>query len=148
VRFVEVVLDGWDTHTDNFNATKALMGTLDPGLSALIGDLSARGLLDETLVVCMGEFGRTPTINEGTGRDHWSDAFSAVLAGGGVRGGTVIGATDPKGAEVKDRPVTVPDLFATLLNAFGVDGAKTYMTPEGRPIKLSEKGKVVPELFS
>ncbi|GAC1471073.1 MAG: DUF1501 domain-containing protein [Isosphaeraceae bacterium] len=148
VRFVEVSLDGWDTHADNFNATTTLMGQLDPAFAALVNGLSQRGLLDETLIVCMGEFGRTPEINGGQGRDHWSDAFSAVLAGGGIRGGQVIGSSDPKGATVKDRPVTVPDLFATLLSAFGVDGTKSYQTPEGRPIKLVEKGKVVQELFS
>ena len=148
VRFVEVTLDGWDTHADNFTDTAAMMARLDPGLAALVAGLSGRGMLDETLVLCMGEFGRTPTINGTNGRDHWSEAFSAVLAGGGVRGGQVIGSTDDKGASVKDRPVTVPDLFATLLSAFGVDGSKSYQTPEGRPIKLAEKGKVVAELFS
>ncbi|MDR3635654.1 MAG: DUF1501 domain-containing protein [Isosphaeraceae bacterium] len=148
VRFVEVVLDGWDTHSDNFNTTKSLMGKLDPALSSLVGDLSERGLLDETLVVCVGEFGRTPEINETSGRDHWSDAFSAVLAGGVIRGGMALGSTDATGAAVKDRPVPVPDLFATLLSAFGIDGTKTYTTPEGRPIKLSDKGQVVRELFS
>ena len=148
VRFVEVTLDGWDTHEDNFNATGALLAKLDPALAALIAGLSERGMLDDTLVLCMGEFGRTPTINGGGGRDHWSDVFSAVLAGGGVRGGQVIGSSDEKGAMVKDRPVTVPDLFATMLSACGVDGTKTYQTPEGRPIKLAENGKVVGELFS
>jgi uncharacterized protein (DUF1501 family) len=147
VRFVEVSLDGWDTHADNFNASTALMAKLDPAFAALVSSLAERGLLDETLVICMGEFGRTPTINPSSGRDHWSEAFSAVLAGGGIRGGQVIGSTDEKGASVKDRPVTVPDLFATLLAAFGVDGSKSYTTPEGRPIKLAEKGRVVNELF-
>ena len=148
VRFVEVSLDGWDTHSDNFNGTAALLAKLDPAFSALVAGLSERGLLDETLVICMGEFGRTPTINGTGGRDHWSEAFSAVLAGGGIRGGQVFGSTDDKGASVKDRPVTVPDLYATLLSAFGVDGAKPYKTQEGRPIKLAEKGRVVGDLFS
>src|SRR5262249_12293153 len=87
VRFVEITLDGWDTHADNFNSVAALSKQLDGGLSGLIGDLAERGLLKETLVLCMGEFGRTPTINADNGRDHWSDAFSVVLAGGGVAGG-------------------------------------------------------------
>ena len=147
VRFVEVTLDGWDTHEDNFNATGALLAKLDPALAALIAGLSERGLLDETLVLCMGEFGRTPTINGNGGRDHWSESFSALLAGGGVRGGQVIGSSDDKGAQVKERPVTVPDLFATLLSACGIDGTKAYQTPEGRPIKLAENGKIVSELF-
>ena len=148
VRFVEVTLDGWDTHSDNFSATSALLAKLDPAFAALVTGLSERRMLDETLVVCMGEFGRTPTINDNGGRDHWSEAFSAVLAGGGIRGGQAFGSSDEKGATVKDRPVTVPDLFATLLSAFGVDGSKTYQTPEGRPIKLADKGRVVSELFS
>jgi uncharacterized protein (DUF1501 family) len=148
VRFVEVGLDGWDTHADNFNATAALMAKLDPAFAALVAALDERGLLDDTLVICLGEFGRTPTINPGNGRDHWSEVFSAALAGGGVRGGRAIGASDEKGAAVKDRPVTVPDLFATLLWAFGVDGARPHTTPEGRPIKLTERGTVIRELFS
>src|SRR5262249_36843260 len=148
VRFVEVTLDGWDTHADNFNQVKALEEQLDPAFAALLGDLADRRLLDETLVLCMGEFGRTPAINGQNGRDHWSDAFSVVLAGGGVQGGRVIGATDAKGEQVTDRPVTVPDLYASLLSAFGVDGNKVYRSPGGRPIKLAAKGKVVQELFS
>jgi uncharacterized protein (DUF1501 family) len=148
VRFVEVTLDGWDTHADNFSTTKSLMVRLDPPFAALVGALSERGMLDDTLVVCMGEFGRTPTINENAGRDHWSGAFSAVLAGGGVRGGQVLGSSDETGATVKDRPVTVPDLYATLLSAFGVDGSRSYQTPEGRPIKLADKGRIARELFS
>src|SRR5208283_4619644 len=97
-----------------------------------------------TLVLCMGEFGRTPVINPQNGRDHHSDAFSAVLAGGGIRGGQVIGATD---AKVRDRPVTVPDLYASLLSAFGIAPNKQYRTPEGRPIKLADKGKVIEGLL-
>jgi uncharacterized protein (DUF1501 family) len=148
VRFVEVMLDGWDTHTDNFNQVAALLKQLDPAFAALTADLADRRLLDDTLVLCLGEFGRTPEINGDKGRDHWSQAFSAVLAGGGVRGGQVYGATDDKGAEVKDRPVGVPDLYATLLKAFGIDGTKTYRTPGGRPIKLADKGKIVEGLFA
>jgi hypothetical protein len=147
VRFVEVMLDGWDTHADNFTAVAALSKQLDTGFAALVSDLAERGLLKDTLVVCMGEFGRTPQINAMNGRDHWSEAFSVVLAGGGVRGGQALGSTDAKGEQVKDRPVKVPDLYATLLDAFGVDGTKQYRTPEGRPIRLAEKGKVVTELF-
>jgi uncharacterized protein (DUF1501 family) len=147
VRFVEITLDGWDTHADNFNAVAALSKQLDTGFAALVSDLADRGLLKDTLVVCMGEFGRTPTINAQQGRDHWSEAFSAVLAGGGIAGGQVVGSTDARGEQAKARPITVPDLYTTLLAAFGVDGTKQYRTPEGRPIRLAEKGKVVPELF-
>jgi len=148
VKFVEVQLDGWDTHGDNFNGVANLAKVLDPTLSALIRDLSDRGLLNDTLVLCMGEFGRTPKINEQQGRDHWSEAFSVLLAGGGVKGAQVIGQTDEKGEQVKDRPVTIPDYFATLLSSLGIDPAKQYRTPGGRPIKLADKGKVVTELFS
>jgi uncharacterized protein (DUF1501 family) len=148
VRFVEITLDGWDTHTDNFTAVEALSKQLDTGFAALVGDLKERGLLKDTLVLCMGEFGRTPQINAQNGRDHWSEAFSVVLAGGGIRGGQVVGATDAQGEQVKERPVTVPDLYATLLAAFGLDGTRQYRTPEGRPIRLADKGKVVKELFA
>jgi hypothetical protein len=147
VRFVEVTLDGWDTHQDNFNQVAGLLGRFDPAFAALTGDLADRGLLEKTLLVCLGEFGRTPQINGDKGRDHWAEAFSAVLAGGGVRGGQAFGATDEQGARVKEAPVGVPDLYATLLAAFGVDGARAYRTPEGRPIKLADKGKVVAGLF-
>jgi uncharacterized protein (DUF1501 family) len=119
---------------------------LDTPFAALLKDLAERGLLGQTLVLCLGEFGRTPKINEQNGRDHWSDAFSAVVAGGGVRGGQVLGASDAKGEQVKDHPVTVPDLYATLLSALGVDGKKTYRA-QGRPIRLADKGTVVKELF-
>jgi hypothetical protein len=147
VRFVEVTLDGWDTHADNFTGVANLSKQLDRGFAALIRDLAERGLLKDTLVVCMGEFGRTPTINAQNGRDHWSEVFSAVLAGGGIKGGQVIGASNAEGAAAKERPVTVPDLYATLLATCGINGKTQYRTPEGRPIRLVEKGKVVTELF-
>jgi uncharacterized protein (DUF1501 family) len=148
VRFVEVTLDGWDTHNDNFTGVEALCKQLDPSLAALTGDLATRGLLDETLVLCMGEFGRTPAINPQNGRDHWSEAFSILMAGGGIKGGQVIGATDEKGEKVKDNPITIPDLYASILTAFGIDPTFTYHTPTGRPIKLAGKGTVVKQLFS
>jgi uncharacterized protein (DUF1501 family) len=147
VRFVEVTLDGWDTHADNFNQVEKLLNELDPALASLLTDLSERSRLDDTLVICMGEFGRTPTINDQKGRDHWSEAFSVLLAGGGIGGGQVIGETDAKGEQVKERPITVPDLYATLLKTCGFEGNKTYRTPDGRPIKLADKGKVVKELL-
>jgi uncharacterized protein (DUF1501 family) len=147
VRFVEVVLDGWDTHADNFNQVTALCGQLDPALSGLIADLSDRDLLDQTLVLCMGEFGRTPTINGDNGRDHWSDSFSAMLAGGGIRGGVVLGKSDEKGEQPAERPVTIPDLYATLLTTCGVDPRHQFRTREGRPIRLADKGTAVAELL-
>jgi len=147
VRFIEIRTGGWDTHGDNFNQVQTLSAPLDAALSGLISDLAQRGLLDQTLVACFGEFGRTPTINGDNGRDHWSDVFSAVLAGGGVAGGKVVGASDEQGAAVKDRPVSVPDLHASLFSAFGIDPARQYTTPDGRPIHLTNKGSVVSELF-
>jgi uncharacterized protein (DUF1501 family) len=146
VRFVELRLGGWDTHADNFNQVQALAGPLDAGLSALVADLDSRGLLSQTLVVCLGEFGRTPQINGDNGRDHWSDVFSCVMAGGGLAVGQAVGASDAEGAQVKDRPVTIPDLHATLLTTLGVDPAKQYTTPDGRPIRLTNGGKTVKEL--
>lgn len=147
VRFVEVELGGWDTHANNFNETRERCGTLDPAFASLLRDLEKRELLEKTLVVCMGEFGRTPEINGQNGRDHWARAFSAAVAGGGVAGGRVIGATDAGGFEVKQRPVQVQDLFATIFRCFGLNPKKTYRTPNGRPIKLVENGKPVDELF-
>jgi hypothetical protein len=147
VKFVEVALDGWDTHADNFNAVASLCGQLDAPFAALLSDLAARGLLSETLVLCLGEFGRTPTINGNNGRDHWSDAFSAVVAGGGVQGGRMIGATDERGEQVADRPISIPEFYATLLALFGVEPGREYRTPEGRPIRLVTGEKTVPELL-
>ncbi|HEV3027861.1 MAG TPA: DUF1501 domain-containing protein, partial [Planctomycetota bacterium] len=119
--FVEVSLGGWDTHVDNFKSLEPLLGTLDLGFSGLLGDLRCRGLLSSTLVVWMGEFGRTPLINRQKGRDHYGQAFTVALAGGGIAGGRVVGKTDPEGFEIVQDPVTVPDLFATILRAMGSD---------------------------
>ncbi len=146
-RFVEIVLEGWDTHGDNFAQVEALSGQLDPGLAGLLGDLAQRGMLEETLVICMGEFGRTPTINAQTGRDHWSDAFGALVAGGRIQPGRVIGATDPAGGTVQDRPVTIPEFYDTLLTSCGVDGHIQLRSPDGRPIRLVDKTTPVGELL-
>ncbi|MBI4575708.1 MAG: DUF1501 domain-containing protein [Planctomycetes bacterium] len=143
---VEVVLGGWDTHQDNFTRTAALSGQLDAGLSALLADLASRELLGRTLVVCLGEFGRSPAINASEGRDHHPAAWSALLAGGPVRGGTVVGATDPEGAAVVERPVTVPDLMATVAVALGLDPAGENWSPSGRPFKVSDGGTPVAEV--
>ena len=147
VRFVEVSLDGWDTHENNFEQVKKLSGTVDAGMSNLLKELNDRGLLKDTLVLWMGEFGRTPEVNGAKGRDHHSKAFSAVIAGGGTSGGRAIGKTDATGTEVAERPVTIPDLFVTLFQSLGFDPAHQFDTPGGRPIKLVEKGAAVGELF-
>ena len=148
VRFVEVVLDGWDTHQDNFTRTQRLMGTLDPAMATLLKDLRERDLLRSTLVLWMGEFGRTPVINTNDGRDHWPQVWDAVMAGGGVRGGIAYGQTDETGSRVVDKPVSVPDFFATVATLLGMDPARTYMTPIGRPIAITDHGRPVPELIA
>jgi hypothetical protein len=147
VPFVEVTLGGWDTHDDNFARVKNLCGTLDQGMSALLDDLSSRGLLSSTLVLWMGDFGRTPRINEKGGRDHFPACSSALLAGGGVRGGQVIGSTDQNGAEVRDRPVTVPDLYRTVAQVLDVNADKQRVAPSGRPIKTVNGGQLIEGLL-
>ena len=143
VKFVEVTLDGWDTHQDVFGRTKKLMGTLDPAMSALLDDLKRRGIANSTLVVWMGDFGRTPTINGNDGRDHYPNAWSAVLAGAGIRGGTVHGQTDENGAKVVKDPVTVPNLLATVATTLGLDPNDVAQSPAGRPISLTDGGQPV-----
>jgi uncharacterized protein (DUF1501 family) len=140
VPFVEVTLDGWDTHQNNFNGVKQLCGVLDPAWSTLMDDLGERGRLDGTLLVCMGEFGRTPKINKQNGRDHFPDAWSVVLAGGGIRGGQAYGRTGKDGMKVEERPVGVPDLLATVCAALGIDHEKQNPSNVGRPIRIVEKG--------
>jgi hypothetical protein len=147
VRFVEVTLDGWDTHEDNFGRVKALCGALDPAMSALLRDLADRSRLDRTLVLWMGEFGRTPRISGDDGRDHHPSAFSAVLAGGGIRGGVVVGQTDEDGEKVVSDKVAVADLFATIASRLGLDPHETTQAPNGRPVSLTDGGLVVEKLL-
>jgi uncharacterized protein (DUF1501 family) len=147
VKFVEVVLDGWDTHQNDFERTRKLMAALDPAFAALLDDLGVRKLLGRTLVACMGEFGRTPRINANDGRDHWPAAWSAVLAGGGIRGGIVQGATDDDGAKVVRDATTVPDLLATMAVQLGLDPAHTEVSPAGRPISVTDDGTPIRALL-
>ena len=147
VTFVEVALGNWDTHQDNNSATQNLCGQLDQPFAYLIEDLKQRGLLDRTLVVWMGEFGRTPRINPRNGRDHYPRAFSAAIAGAGVRTGQVLGATGPGGDEVTGSPVTEKDWFQTIYTALKIDPQKENMSPIGRPIKLVDGGSVVKPLL-
>ena len=146
VPFTEVTLNGWDTHEDNFERVKTLSANLDQGMSALLDDLQQRGLLAQTLVIWMGDFGRTPRINEKGGRDHHPGASSVLLAGGGVKVGQVIGSTDDDGAQVRDRPVTVPDLYRTVAHLLGIDCDKSRTSPAGRPIKSVDAGALLTEL--
>ncbi|RIK78333.1 MAG: DUF1501 domain-containing protein [Planctomycetota bacterium] len=147
VTFVEVSSRGWDTHQNNFELVRNLCGQIDRPAAQLIADLKQRGMLEKTLVIWMGEFGRTPQINPRGGRDHFPRAFSVALAGGGVRGGQVIGATNDAGTEVADRPVTVADLFRSVYHALGIDPDHENTSGIGRPIKLVDGGEVVQELF-
>lgn len=156
VPFVSVLNTGWDTHEglvlqlrDGYAGAKVGVGlvpTFDQAFSALIEDLSDRGLLDETLVIAMGEFGRTPKLNTRGGRDHWPRVFSAVLAGGGVPGGQIIGASDRVGESPRDNPVTPNDLARTIYTLLGVDPDRELHTADGRPVPINQSGKVVREL--
>jgi hypothetical protein len=148
VAFVEVTLGGlnggafgWDTHNDNFNQVKNLCQMLDPAWATLMGDLKERGLLDDTLIVWMGEFGRTPNI-EGTGRNHFPNAWSTVLAGGGIKGGQAVGKTGADGMRVEERAVSVQDFLATVCGALGIDPATSNRSNIGRPIRIVDKTAV------
>ncbi|MEA2631024.1 MAG: hypothetical protein QOE66_1243 [Chloroflexota bacterium] len=140
---------GWDTHQQNFPRIKdTLAPPVDQGFSTLLIDLAERGLLEKTLVVMMGEFGRTPKINPMAGRDHHGRANSVLLAGAGIPRGLVLGKTDARGDQPTDRPVTPADLAATLYTALGIDPNRQFETPDGRPIRLVDGGKVPRELLS
>jgi hypothetical protein len=147
VTFVEVESSGWDTHQDNFNRVKTLAGGVDPAFATLVADLKDRGLLEKTLVIWMGEFGRTPRINANAGRDHHPLSFNVALGGGGIRGGQVIGATTADGTKVEKRPVTVPDLFCTFCHALNINPRKENISPLGRPLTITNGGEPVRELL-
>jgi uncharacterized protein (DUF1501 family) len=149
VSFVEVPLGNWDTHQDNTDRVKNLCRELDPAMAALLADLKERGLLETTLVIWMGEFGRTPHVGKKGGRDHYPRAWTTVLAGAGIRAGQVVGRTDRQGAQVEERPVSAVDFMATVCTALGIDYTWNFRTPEGRPLRVVDKGeKVVKELFA
>lgn len=146
-RFVSVEMPGWDTHDNNFRLLKnSLLPDLDTGLSALLTDLERRGLLESTLVIWMGEFGRSPVINGNGGRDHWPNAMSVVMAGGGVRGGQVIGKTDPRGMVPVERPLRVEDVAATIYRAVGIS-PNNPATAEGGAVEPATAGRPISELF-
>ncbi len=155
VPFVTVTDRGWDTHTDLVTRLKegytggsvGKVPMLDLALSSLIGDLDERGLLDETLVLAMGEFGRTPKLNTAGGRDHWPRVFSVALAGGGVPGGQVIGRSDAVGESPADRPVTPADLARSIFALLGIDGEREFQTTDGRPVTVNKGGEPIPELI-
>lgn len=157
VPFVTVNNPGWDTHTDAYTRLKegytgakvpvGLIPSLDLALSALIDDLKDRRLLDETLIVVMGEFGRTPKLNTSGGRDHWPRVFSVAMAGGGIKGGQIIGSSDATGESPKDRPVTPSDLAATIYTLLGIDRDTELRSADGRPVKVVADGKVIAGLI-
>lgn len=158
VGFVSVHNPDWDTHAnlvlrlkEGYTGAKVGVGlipTFDQALAALVSDLSERGLLDETLVLAMGEFGRTPKLNTAGGRDHWPRVFSVVLAGGGVKGGQVVGASDRIGESPAERPVTPADLARTVYTLLGVDPAREIHTPDSRPVTINQGGEVIQELLA
>jgi len=147
-RFVTVSKGGWDTHQNNFQSLKGrLLPELDQAYAGLLTDLSQRGMLDKTLVLLMGEFGRTPKINTRGGRDHWSRCRFVAFAGAGVRGGQVIGKSDKDGMTPEERPVSVEDVATTIYSALGIDYNKQYVTPTGRPIHIATGGEPIKELW-
>jgi hypothetical protein len=149
VRFSQVSLGGWDTHSQTFNAHKTrLAPTVDQVLSALITDLDARGLLDSTIVMCAGEFGRTPKINKNSGRDHWARSMAAVLAGGGFKRGYVHGSTDASGMAPATDPCTPDDVASTIFHNLGIDLGTELQTPTGRPMSMFREGKLVEKLIA
>ncbi len=149
VQFVTVTTGGWDTHQNNFTSLKnKLLPPMDQAYAALLRDLSDRGMLDNTLVVWMGDFGRTPKINPSAGRDHWASAGVVCMGGGGIKTGQVVGATSALGEYVTDTPVTPQDVAATIYEALGVPLHTWYKTADGRPVELVPEGKPVKQLIS
>ena len=148
VPFVEVGLGGWDNHSNIFATLEnQKLPELDRGMSALVEDLEQRGLLQDTAIIWMGEFSRTPRINGNTGRDHFARAWSVVVGGGGIQGGTAVGATSEDGTEVVTDPYTSQDVMASVVKSLGIPLETTFTTPTGRPMKIANGGKVIQELF-
>jgi hypothetical protein len=144
VRCVTIDHSNWDSHADVFGILKgSLLPTLDAAMSTLFRDLSDRDLLERTLVVVTGEFGRTPRINKDAGRDHWGPSFTVALGGGGIRGGAVIGRTTARGEKPADDPHGPEDLAATIHHCLGINPDEEFLTPEGRPVKIVNNGHVI-----
>ncbi|GIW93472.1 MAG: hypothetical protein KatS3mg110_1513 [Pirellulaceae bacterium] len=149
VPFVEVDLGGWDLHSNTHSTlTNNLLPNLDRAMSALIEDLEVRGLLQDTVVLWMGEFGRTPRINANAGRDHWARSWSVVLGGSGIKGGIAVGQTNEDGTRVESEPYAAEDLMATVCKALGISLETTFTSRNGRPMKIANGGKVIHELFA
>jgi hypothetical protein len=149
VPFVEVDLGGWDMHADIFSAlADRKLPELDKAMSALVSDLADRGLLDDTAIIWMGEFSRTPTINGGAGRDHWARSWSVVVGGAGFNRGVVVGETSSDGKEVVTEPYASQDVMASVLKSLGISLETTFTAKNGRPMKIANSGKVIKELFT
>ncbi len=149
VPFVEVDLGGWDNHSGIFPTLQdRKLPEVDQAMSALVADLADRGMLDDTVVIWMGEFSRTPNINGGAGRDHWARSWSAVVGGGGFKRGVTVGETSSDGREVISEPYTSEDLMASVLKALGIKLETTFTAKNGRPMKIANSGKVIKELFA
>jgi len=149
VPFIEVDLGGWDDHQNIFPSLQNdRLPTLDRAMSALVEDLRQRGLLDDTVIIWMGEFGRTPRINGNTGRDHWARCWSTVVGGGGLRGGIAVGQTNEDGSRVEGTSYSSEDLMATVCSALGISLETTFYSRSGRPMKIANSGKVIRELIA
>jgi uncharacterized protein (DUF1501 family) len=148
VSFVEVDLGGWDTHSGNFTALERKLPEVDKAMSALVADLDQRGMLQDTAIVWMGEFSRTPRINGDAGRDHWARSWSVVVGGAGMKGGIAIGETSSDGTEVTTEPYTSQDVMASVCKALGISLETTFTSKNGRPMKIANSGKVIKELFA
>jgi uncharacterized protein (DUF1501 family) len=147
VRLATVFHGGYDTHQNNDERSKTLIPEFDKAFTTLLTDLEQRGLLETTLVLVIGDFGRTPKINTAGGRDHWPRGFSVALAGAGIQGGRVIGKSDKVAGEPADRPVSIEDLGATVYKALNIDSSKNYHA-NGRPVAINKDGEPVKELFA
>jgi uncharacterized protein (DUF1501 family) len=148
VRCVFVNHVDWDTHSNNFHSLKtALLPPLDAAMSTLFNDLADRGLLETTMVLVTGEFGRTPRINKDAGRDHWGPSFTLMIGGGGLQGGRVVGSSDKHASKPADNPIGPEDLAATIHHQMGIDPDEQFLTPEGRPIKIVNEGQIIRELM-
>ena len=148
-RFIGINHGSWDTHKDNFGSLeKSLVPPVDRAFSALVTDLDERGMLDETLVIMMGEMGRTPRINKDAGRDHWSQCQTVILAGGGIKRGALVGASDATASFPTTTPYGVQDLLRTVFYLMGVDADKVYSTPLGRPVPIVNGGKRIDEVLA
>lgn len=149
VPFVEVDLGGWDNHQGIFQTLERdRLPTLDKAMAALVEDLDERGLLQDTAIVWMGEFGRTPRINADTGRDHWARAWSVVVGGAGIKGGIAVGATNEDGTEIVGEPYSAEDLMASVCHALGISLETSFTSRNGRPMKIANSGKLIKDLFA